>query len=345
MSGIFLKSEFKDLFNKNMTTEALSVSNVLNKYMKGGVVPTSVPTPARVSNLKIDTTTINNDSATSPVNHTDAKSQLSATSSVMPTNSVMSTNGPVSKSAPVNLGTDSATSSMVDAGTQELSATSSMAPPTVQPTVQPAVQPAVQPTKVGGARQFSSLNSDVDSLVDMLTTDTVEGTGQLENKLKNLLNNKVGGGGNDDLTNVKNFFHKLKRDGVDVQLKLNDQTLSEFFNNKVGGGTRTLKSVEHKAHVKNEDSLVEDLKHSDNGALVGGRDLPPALVAFQKIRSMVAKELDLKGIKVSAKVASALKKEVAKENPKADAMEIAELSVKYFKDNKSKFEKLAKSLA
>ena len=34
MSGIFLKSEFKDLFNNNDNSETVTVSRVLNKYTK-----------------------------------------------------------------------------------------------------------------------------------------------------------------------------------------------------------------------------------------------------------------------------------------------------------------------
>jgi hypothetical protein len=291
MSGIFLKSEFKDLFNNNENSETATVSKVLNKYVK-----------VNNNNDYIASTTVNND-----VQMNFKATDVSATSAM--------------DGADMN-------------NLHNLSATSSM---------------MVQSNKVGGANflsgQLGGTNDDVDSLVGMLTSDSDTHTEQLETKLKGLLNNKVGGAApNNDLSNVKHFFQKLKNDGVKVDLKLDDLTLSEFFsNNRVaknisGGGSLTRKA-------KEESSDEPESEDDENNNLVGGRDLPPALVAFQKLRSFVAKELELKGIKVSAKVASALKKEVAAKNPKADPMEIAELAIKYFKDNKDKYEKMAKTLA
>ncbi len=288
MSGIFLKSEFKDLFNNNNNSETATVSKVLNKYVK-----------VDNNNDYIASTTINNDS----------QMNFKATDV-------------------------SATSTMDGSMMHNLSATSSIAPIA---------------NKVGGGSfihsQSGGINDDIDSLVGMLTSDSDTQTEQLETKLKGLLNNKVGGAmPNNDLSNIKQFFQKLKNDGVKVDLKLDDLTLSEFFsNNRVaknisGGGSLTRKA-------KEESSSEPESEDEEDNNLVGGRDLPPALVAFQKLRSFVAKELELKGIKVSAKVASALKKEVAAKNPKADPMEIADLAITYFKENKDKYEKMAKTLA
>lgn len=285
MSGIFLKSEFKDLFNNNDNSETATVSRVLNKYVK-----------VDNNDNHIASTTINDDAPT----HYNGN-DLSATSPME-----------------------------AHAASLNLSATSSVAP------------------KVGGSSSFMSggANEDVDSLVGMLTSESDTQTEQLETKLTGLLNNKVGGSSKvNDLSNVKHFFQKLKNDGVKVDLKLDDLTLSEFFsNNRVsknisGGGTRTRK-VESVV-----ESEVEADNHEEDNNMTGGRDLPPALVAFQKIRSLVAKELDLKGIKVSAKVASALKKDVAAKNPSADPMKLADLAIEYFKENKEKYEKMAKTLA
>ena len=282
MSGIFLKSEFKDLFNNNENSETATISRVLNKYVK-----------VEDNENYIASTTVNDEG-----NMSLRGNDLSATS-------------------PMDAHNDA----------NNFSATSSMMAP-----------------KVGGSSFMSGgANEDVDSLVGMLTSESDTQTEQLETKLKGLLNNKVGGSSKvDDLSNVKHFFQKLKNDGVKVDLKLDDLTLSEFFSNSrvsknLAGGASKVR----KAKVESEVDVDENV---DNN-MTGGRDLPPALVAFQKIRSFVAKELDLKGIKVSAKVASALKKEVAAKNPNADPMEIAELSIKYFNENKDKYEKMAKTLA
>jgi len=283
MSGIFLKSEFKDLFTNNEQSDNISVSRVLNKYTKS------------TNDINIASTTVNNNASEVNDNY------LSATSSMVPDNNI-------------NL---SVTSSMVHN----------------------------EPQMKGGNNSANADKDNVDSLVAMLTsTESNTQTDQLETKLKGLLNNKVGGGDNSDLHNVKNFFHKLKSSGVKVDLKLDDLTFSEFFSsNKMKGGNVSAPVDDAVDSISTVEKPTHDDKVESN--LVGGRDLPPALVAFQKLRSFVAKELDLKGIKVSAKVASALKKEVAEKNPKADPMELADLAIKYFKDNRDKYEKLAKSLA
>jgi hypothetical protein len=315
MSGIFLKSEFKDLFNNN-TTETITISNVLNKYMKNTNEQSNIP----LKNDYIATTTVNYDG--------------SETSSM------------------INNGTDmnfSATSPMINDGAAELSATSTMVGGEYDNFS--ATSTMAQSNNVATNNQ-SGGNNDIDSLVGMLTSESTANEELLETKLKSMLNNKVGGGHNngDELTNVKQFFSKLKNNGVKVDLKLDDLTLTEFFNNKSsknlsGGGVRHLSNKQTHSKVESEVKQFregdDDELHSQNG----GRDLPPALVAFQKIRSLVAKELELKGIKVSAKVASALKKDVAKDHPNASPMDLADIAVKYFKENKSKYEKLAKSLA
>jgi hypothetical protein len=316
MSSIFLTSEFKNLLNDNQATETLSVSKVLNKYTK-----------SNNNDKHIASTTVNNGSESSNVKFNG--SIFSATSSAVPTN-----------------GNDvSVTSSAIPTNGNDVSATSSL-------------------NMTGGNRiNKNDAKGDVDSLVAMLTsTDSHTQTDELETKLKGLLNNKVGGG-NNELSNVKQFFHNLKSNGVKVDLKLNDLTLSDFFNTNnmrknMAGGAEDVHVAAPPVHEPSPVTVpvpvsapspvsvhdaIEEPHESTN--LIGGRDLPPALVAFQKIRSFIAKELDLKGIKVSAKVASALKKEVAGKNPKADPMEIADIAIKYFKDNKEKYEKLANSLA
>ena len=356
MSGIFLKNELRGLFNNNDQSESLSISKVLNKYTKSN----------SVENKYITSTTINNDGTET--------NMLSATSSALPNNNLdLSATSPMMK----NNTELSATSSMAFSNKNNLSATSSL-----------------NMNGGGFVNKNKNKNQDVDSLVAMLTTDSHTETEQLETKLKGLLNNKMDGGGIDELHNVKSFFHNLKNNGVKVDLKLDDLTLSEFFNSSsmrknknntfLKGGDPLTEAAPPAVVAQTSATAVGDAPASTEAASTavaaeaastavaaeatqqaqqaaapntnkyllggakqqnGGRDLPPALVAFQKLRSFVAKELDLKGIKVSAKVASALKKDVTAKNPNSDPMEIANIAIKYFNDNRGKYEKLAKDLA
>ena len=103
----------------------------------------------------------------------------------------------------------------------------------------------------GGAFSATSNNShDVNKLISMLTSDTTSNaalsetsTASLEQQLRDILNKNGGGknkkhqrGGNAvtnaaSVTDVRKFFYDLKGSGVNVDVKLNGQSMSEFFNN------------------------------------------------------------------------------------------------------------------
>jgi hypothetical protein len=94
----------------------------------------------------------------------------------------------------------------------------------------------------------SSTAQDVNKLISMLTTDSSSNantlsqtsTESLEEQLRNILNQDGGAkkkskkqkGGNEGevkIDDVKKFFMSLKSQGVNVDVKLNNQTMSEFF--------------------------------------------------------------------------------------------------------------------
>ena len=151
--------------------------------------------------------------------------------------------------------------------------------------------------------QSQSQSQDVSQLVAMLTSET--GTETLENKLHKDL--ELHGGAS--VNSIKHFFNQLKSQGVKVDIKLNDLTLSEYYDN-------------------------------EPKTMVGG--LNAALEAFQKLRSGIAKvladKLNIKGIKVSAKLASKIKNEVQeKHKDEKDPMKIANLGLEHFNKNLDRF--------
>jgi len=106
--------------------------------------------------------------------------------------------------------------------------------------------------QLGGAYSVTSANStrDVNKLISMLTSESSSSnfkglsetsTASLEEQLREILNQDGGakkykkgkksqkGGAECDVEGVKQFFAKLKSTGVNVDVKLNDKTLSEFF--------------------------------------------------------------------------------------------------------------------
>ncbi len=110
--------------------------------------------------------------------------------------------------------------------------------------------------KFSATSDISSVK-DVNKLISMLTSDSSSiklnqasetTTASLENQLREILEKEGGGkngrsksqkGGNDDIQNVKNFFTTLKAQGVNVDIKLNNKTMSEFF----GGAESTTTEI------------------------------------------------------------------------------------------------------
>jgi len=98
---------------------------------------------------------------------------------------------------------------------------------------------------------------DVNKLISMLTSDSSSlkqnaisetTTASLENQLRQILEKEGGAkkkksrkqkGGYDEIENIKSFFTTLKSQGVNVDIKLNNKTMSEFF----GGADNTTTEI------------------------------------------------------------------------------------------------------
>jgi hypothetical protein len=98
----------------------------------------------------------------------------------------------------------------------------------------------------GGAFSEASSNGsikDINKLISMLTSESSAkqfnglsetSTVSLEAQLRDILNQDGGkkkqrGGNNMNVDQVKNFFTSLKSQGVNVDVKLNDKSMTEFF--------------------------------------------------------------------------------------------------------------------
>ena len=313
MSEIFLTNKLKEILGGDSTTsESINVSELLKKT-------------AKQTAKHIDSITINNDSATSTMGGGYIDKIFSATSSEFfakkkntSETSAMNTN--------INVNNLSVTS--VD------NFTSSLAPNQVMKggnysATSSAINSATSSAMIGLKKKNIS---DMDHLVSMLTTESESSaTENLEHKLKSALkNNQAGGNGNMSVNNIKSFFANLKNDGVDVNIKLNDLSLSEFFNNK----------TEKAPHTMKESTVTESF-------LGGKRGMSDGFTAFRDLKNHVAKGLGLSGkdlITKASKIASAVKKELEAKHPGKTSGEISRMGHKYFDENKDKFQKMCDKL-
>ncbi len=148
----------------------------------------------------------------------------------------------------------------------------------------------------GGNREnMSDSLKDVDKLLSMLTSESNEinynsetNTENLEVQIRNILNKTrmTGGGSNAsnlDYKNVKNFFNQLKSNGVDVNVKLNGGSMSEYFEgnnhnnmyNHLGGGLLSeTSSINSDMFLRggNNLSTTSEMSHVKSRKLMNGGD-------------------------------------------------------------------------
>ena len=228
---------------------------------------------------------------------------------------------------------ESATSSMVgNYNTANLSATSSFV------------------GQLGGnynVSKKSNDDNDINKLVSMLTSESSSNnfmglsetsSATLEKQLINILNQDGGakkskkskksyqkGGNNIGMSDIKGFFMKLKNDGVDV--KLNNKTMSEFFNlntttnvdtpntesatssaliNEMLGGAKKSKKSSKKASKKSS-------KKASKSNMDGG--VNPGFEAFLKFKKHFAEKLQISNGPLASKAAGAAQREAKEKHP------------------------------
>jgi hypothetical protein len=241
----------------------------------------------------------------------------------------------------------------------------------------------------GNINKNSDNNNDINKLLSMLTSESNNNlsestsTDSLENKLVNMLSSKninntnppkqqhpppsktpppeqqQGGNNNYDPIELKKYFHTLESNGIKVDLKLNNKSLSEFFNL----AQHTTTEINNKQMNKNEiiNNLM-DSQSSDNilnnennintttsssffmngGAKLkkekvkGNRVPSEAFLAFGKLKNHVAKKLNIPASKIAMQIASQVLKDIKAKNEGIDTIKAVEKSIDLF-NSKSEY--------
>lgn len=235
----------------------------------------------------------------------------------------------------------------------------------------------------GGNFSATSANSstaqDVNKLISMLTTESSSyantlsqtSTESLEEQLRNILNQDGGAkkkskkqkGGNEGevkVDDVKKFFMSLKSQGVNVDVKLNNQTMSEFF----GLAQNTTTDMPKLSEVSSDTSSIniQDIIGTDNqsgGAkkkkssnkaskksskkgskksMDGG--VNPGFQAFLDLKKHIAEKLGISNGPQAAKVAGAVQKDMKEKHPDKDAVTIAQEGMKHFDANMEHYKQM-----
>jgi hypothetical protein len=345
MSNVFLKSDLNDIFD-TITESNLSLPNWIN------IVD--------VANKTNKSTKIShsNHSVTSSAAVNQAGGGYSATSSA-----VLNQGG----------GGYSATSSAVlnQAGSG-YSATSS----------------AVL-NQAGGGYSATSTNTnstrDVNKLISMLTSESSTNfngmsetsTVTLENQLRDILkqdggknkqkSNQRGGnsGHKNDISvnDVKMFFNNFKVNNKNVNVKINDQNMSEFFNtnnvnNQLDNTTTDINSIIGGSET-NETSTVDDkqlnnVQYSEtslseqngggkqkksNKEINGGKPPNAGFQAFLDLKKHIAQKLEISNGPGAAKVAGKVQTDMKEKFAGADSITIAAEGRKHFDKNVDHYKK------
>ena len=217
-----------------------------------------------------------------------------------------------------------------------------------------------------GGKHNGGTNLEINKLISMLTTESKglseTNTETLETQLRDILNQNGGtkkykqkAGGKTNIEDIKHFFTDLKSQGVNVNVKLNDKTLSEFFNlaqnttteiesqkiNKMIGGKKSSKKSSKK--VKKSSKKV---KKSSNklSKKEGGAGTNPGFQAFLDFKKHVATKLKISNGPTPAKIAGSINSEMKKKYSELSAVEIAKKNTEYFDKNIDKVKNNFKEL-
>jgi hypothetical protein len=248
--------------------------------------------------------------------------------------------------------------------------------------------------QLGGAYSATSTHStrDVNKLISMLTSESSNtnfkglsetSTASLEEQLREILNQDGGakmhkktkksqkGGANEyNVESVKQFFTNLKNSGVNVDVKLNNKTLSEFFAEPgnpiqaIDATTTELISETSDNNMTNINNLNLSATSVDEGqvggagkvkksskkgskksskkgskkALEGG--VNAGFQAFLDLKKYIAQKLGVSNGPIAAKVAGAVQKDMKEKYPEMDAVSIAAEGRKHFDKNTEHYKQM-----
>lgn len=230
----------------------------------------------------------------------------------------------------------------------------------------------------GGAMSATSSEQDVNKLISMLTSesstvDNINGqsetsTVSLENQLRDILSMEGGKkkkkskqkGGNGELSadEVKRFFTSLKEQGVNVDVKLNNKSMSDFFH-MADNTTTELASIKEnlsstsdvpvelvggkKSSKKGKKGSKKGKKGSkkqeeDESTQDGGDN--PGFRAFLDLKKHIATKLGVSNSPKVGKVAGAVQKDMKEKHPGKNAVDIAKLGMEHFDKNMDHYKQM-----
>ena len=200
----------------------------------------------------------------------------------------------------------------------------------------------------GGAhhkKQSGGTNNEVNKLVSMLTSESQNNnlnglsetnTETLEAQLRDILKQdggakknkqKAQAGGSSNVEDIRSFFTNLKSQGVNVNVKLNDKSLSEFFDLAQNTTTEVadigLKNITGGAKKSKKSSK----KSKKSELLDGGANA--GFQAFLDFKKHVANKLKISNGPSAAKIAGSINAEMKKKHSDLSAVEIAKKNTEY----------------
>jgi hypothetical protein len=220
---------------------------------------------------------------------------------------------------------------------------------------------SVTSSQVGG----NGSEQDVNKLISMLTSESntpafnglsETSTISLETQLRDILNkeSKQTGGSNVSVDSVKNFFNGLKNQGVNVNVSLNDQTLSEFFATKSSrktfemrggaGKKKGSKKGSKKAGSKKGSKKAGSKKGgSKKGSKAGSKRSGasnPGFEAFLKLKKHIAEKLGVSNGPNVGKVAGAVQRDMKEKFPNLESVEISKKAMEHFDNNVAHYKQM-----
>ena len=170
------------------------------------------------------------------------------------------------------------------------------------------------PTKsISQINSSNKINNDVEKLISMLTSESQSeentnhnqlgggksnnsdtSTDMLESRLNKLLKQQGGNENNLNSKDVKNFFLDLESKGLNVDVKINDKTMSDFF------GMETTTNI--------SDMF-------DNNQLGGAKGLNKGMKEFHELRKIIAEKFKIKNGPSTMVLGSMIKKDFMQKNP------------------------------
>jgi hypothetical protein len=146
-------------------------------------------------------------------------------------------------------------------------------------------------------------------------------------------------GSNTNVMDIQNFFVNLKSQGVDVNVKLNDKTLSEYFD-LAQNTTTDVSNVDFNKIIGG--AKKNSKKSSKKELLDGGANA--GFQAFLDFKKHVANKLKISNGPSAAKIAGSVNTTMKEKYSDLGAVEIAKKNTEYFDKNIDKIKSDFKEL-